>query len=365
MACTRIAVAGAVILTLLVAGCGSPPTAELSAYRNAFDESRRAGEAVLLDHEAALLEVAALEADDSDPRANEAPDRFAFDVRSIADEESLVDPVGVRLLAWRTLERYNTALVTLAAGGNADAVAASVDGLVTELQSFPLSAVAGAAGEIAPFAAPVKLALEAMERAIAAKRFEDAIRAAHPAIMQFLDLLEADAQDFYDLRLALRDRQVDARVDRITDLARATQRLLMEFELTRDAAPEQFSVVIDSMNATLLALEDWPEDNVLRFGESGDGVPNATHQLRVEASFSEMRRLADEVASLDESLFAYRAVMVEYVRTLRAVRRAHEALHRALDRPAPPSIDFASELITLAVTLRRTLALYERTAASP
>lgn len=349
-------------------GCSRISTREFSSYTSAFERVRTVGEEVLLDYAllaAAHEEIERQAASAERERDAEAFDRFHFDVAELTDPSSAPDDVGVRLRAWQVLGQYSEALAAVAQGRSADEIAASVDGLIHTLQTFPSRTVVDAAMQVTPFAGAAKLALEVIEREAAARRFAQAVRAAQPAIERFLVLLEDDAQSFYNIRKGLHHLAVAERSDRMNDLARTVARIAVEFKLPveqgTDADHGTVHEVINQINETFGAIPDWPQDGFLPSlpaEASGNDYTNLAHS-QLEQLADEIRRHAAEIRALDDQLLAYRAVMTLYVKSIRRTRRA--LLELALPpRQQRTAQTIASELFAAALQLKRAINDYKQ-----
>src|SRR5687768_6103177 len=108
-----------VVCFLLLAGCTSLPATEFSAYRNAFDAARTAGEQVTLDYGAAVAEnklrrsqVAA----STRPAPLSSNSKTTFSVAAVMESSSVSGDVAERLRAWQVVADFNEALVSIAEG---------------------------------------------------------------------------------------------------------------------------------------------------------------------------------------------------------------------------------------------------------
>ncbi len=357
-----------IAMLCLLLGCSRIPTREFASYTSAFERVRAVGEEVLLDYALQLEAHEELErraGSANRERDAEASDRFHFDVAELTDPSSAPDDVGVRLRAWQVLGQYNEALAAVAQGRSADEIAASVDGLIHTLRTFPSRTVVDAALQVTPFAGAAKLALEVIEREAAARRFAQAVRAAQPAIERFLVLLEDDAQNFYNIRKGLHDLAVDERSDRMNDLARTVARIAAEFRIPveqgADADHGTVHEIINQINETYSAIPDWPQDGLLpslAAKASGNEYTKLAHS-QLEQLADEIERHAEKTRALDDQLLAYREVMTLYVKSIRQTRQA--LLELALpQRQQRTAQTIAGELFAAAMQLKRAINDYKQ-----
>ncbi len=346
----------------LLCGCRTVPVQEFEAYKRACSEARAAGEEVLLDYLVAKNESTRIQEAEGAGQERNRPEYLSFQVSTMTEAESL-DSVGVRMHAWRVLGEYNEALTVVAQGHSRAEVTAAVDGLVGALQQFPIEEVSELAADAVPFSAAAKLMLEVLEREAAARHFADSMIAVRPTVSRFLDLLERDAQNFYNIRMGLRNWEYDTLTDRIADRVIAFRNLSKDFNIPPDVSEEdsrpQVYPLVDQINNILTSIPDWPQDGFLILAPGGDAAyTELAHSQFVEMA-REIEQLAEQAQEVDERLVTYRNVLIQYVRMIQHTRRGLNGVTQALEQQRPPDA-VAQDVFAAAVLLKRAFAEYEK-----
>jgi hypothetical protein len=393
---------------ILVAGCTTVPAKDFAAYKEAFGAARSAGEEVLLDYSAALeqrdrlaAEVSAAELQDEAAslkrdveelrEERESADRFRFTVQQFVAAESAEDDVAVRMRAWQVVEAYNDALTALAEGRPASEVGSAVDGLLQAIGSLPIDAVQAALKTFAPFAPDVKQVLALVQKEMAARRFARAVRAASPLIKGFLRLLLSDADNFYNVRFGLYEREYNARYASARILQKNLSVLLVSFipspSSGSQTAPEAAATtvpvtvpvnlpptrltmredsargdqeLIQQVNADLLKFSGWRRDNLLATPNRPTGArrePAAQTQLMELAI--EVRNLAEQAKAADARMLAYKQVVTNYVRLVLQLEVSVDGLLKSVDE-APRSTPPIADLLRVVLNVRRSLASFDK-----
>jgi hypothetical protein len=244
-----------VFFASLLSGCTAVPTKHFSAYKEAFGKARAASEQVLLDYGAATAETEALKAaltQEEESRLDQVNARrqAEFDVNAARNNAASVDHIAVRMQAWDVVGRYNEALTGLAEGKSAAEVAGLVDGLYQNLSTFPFEGIAEAASDAAPFVGALKTLLKKAQEEWSRQEFVRVVKEGGPTIRKmFIVNLRRDAQNFYNIRLALNDIAYREKLDEIADLADQFNTLANRYKL--DAAAEDLVKITDDTNAIL------------------------------------------------------------------------------------------------------------------
>ena len=353
----------ALSLLALLWGCAAIPTQQFEAYKSAFDKVRASGEEVLLDYGVAKNDYEKRQEAESEGAELDAPDRFEFDISAITENEEPLDEVGVRMHAWNVLARYNETLMAIAQGRSTAEISAAVDGLTQALSKFQVRAISEATADVIPYAGVAKAALEIIEREIAAHRFIESIQAVYPEINKFLDLLESDAQNFYNIRLGLHNLDYDLIVDQIADHVGLFQDLSKDFNIPADTGEEETThriyPLITQINDTLAVIPDWPSDNILVLSQSGDReYTELAHSKFLELA-NEIERKAAEARAVDDQLIAYRNMLIQYVKLVQQTMRALNTVVKAIEENRQPEV-VAQNMFDVAVKLKRAIAEYKK-----
>ncbi len=353
----------ALSLLALLWGCADIPTQQFEAYKRAFKDVRASGEEVLLDYGVAKSDSEKRRKALSGGGEVDSGDRFAFDISAITETEKPLDGVGVRMHAWNVLAQYNETLTAVAQGHSPAEISAAFDGLTQALNKFPIGAISEAAKELVPYAGVAKAALEIIEREIAAGRFIESIQAIYPEINKFLDLLESDAQNFYNIRLGLHDLVYEPIIDQIADNEGSFQDLLEGFDIPADTGEEETThriyPLIKQVNNTLAGIPDWPSENILVVSQSGDKEYTELAHSQFFDLANQIERLAGEAKAVDDELIAYRNMLIEYVKLIQQTRRALKAVIEAVEENQQPEV-VAQNMFDAAVKLRRAIAEYKK-----
>jgi len=350
------------ILLALLWGCVTIPTQQFEAYKNAFDDVRASGEEVLLDYGIAKSDYKKrLDAENVNEQLDE-PDPLSFDAGAVIETEPL-DDVGVRMHAWNVLAKYNEALTVVAQGGSPAEISAAVDGLTEALNEFPIEAIGDLAEDIVPIAGVAKAALEIIERTIAAGRFIESVQSVYPEINKFLNLLESDAQNFYNIRRGLRDLDYDRLMDRIFDDLISIRDISKDFnnpdETGSEEAISKTLVLIEKVNNTLESIPEWSKDNFLVLSQ----FENRKYTELAYSQFLELsnsiERLSTEAKTLNDQLLAYRAMLIQYVKMIQQTRRSLKAVIMAIEQNRQPEA-VAQNMFDVTLKLKRAIAEYKK-----
>jgi hypothetical protein len=336
-------VASIVVLILLVQlwGCATIPTQQFEAYKNDYEKRREA---------------------ESGNEELDVPDPFAFEASTVIETEPL-DDVGVRMHAWNVLAQYNEVLTVVAQGHSPAEISAAVDGLTEALDEFPIEVISDVADDILPIAGVAKAALEIIEREIAAGRFIESIQAVYPEINKFLNLLESDAQNFYNIRRGLRDLDYDLLTDQINDNLFSIKAISKDFNSPVETDPEEAisktSGLIKKVNNTLKSIPDWPEDGFLDLSQfENRKYTELAHSQFLERS-NDIERLLTEAKTLDDQLLAYRDMLIQYVKMIQQTRRALKAAIKAIEQNRQPEV-VAQNMFDVTIKLKRAIAEYKK-----
>lgn len=169
------------------AGCTNVPTQELGAYRAQFDAARTQTEDYLLATRTAAEELA----DDPTSTLTITQRAEQLDKRRAALDE--------RLRALRVIAQYNDALTRLAANEDPAAIKASLDNFSAALQTFDITKLSAAVGDVVPYGQVIAGAIEVVDRLIRQQRFRQAVEAGEKPVLAILEVLVKDADDIYTI----------------------------------------------------------------------------------------------------------------------------------------------------------------------
>ena len=346
----------------LLCGCVTVPAQQFEAYKNAFENVRASGEEVILDYGVAKTDYKKrLEAENNNEELD-VPDPLAFDTSAIIESEPL-DDVGVRMHAWNVLAQYNEVLTVAAQGRSPAEISAAVDGLTEALNEFPVGTISEVASDIVPIAGVAKAALEIIEREIAAGRFVESIQAVYPEINKFLNLLENDAQNFYNIRRGLHDLDYDLLTDQITVNLISMQDISKDFNNPAEAGSEEAISktldLIENVNNTLESIPGWPKESFLVLSQFENGKYTEMAYSQFLELSNDIERLAAEAKATDDQLIAYRTMLIQYVKMIQQTRRALKAVIKGIEENRQPGA-VAQNMFDTAIKLKRAIAEYKK-----
>jgi hypothetical protein len=331
-------------LLLLAGGC-SIPAGELAAFRSAAQAAREAGEVVVLDYGAALMQRQTEKAGETKASASQ---RLAF--RAKDDQARTADPVRVRMLAWEVVGRYEQALEALADGRSSAEVATAVNQLY-----MAVSDITEAAADVAPFAKPAIAVVQGLQRAIEVGQFKRCVREAQPMIAAYAGLLLRDSEAIYNVRLGMRHKAYSRKTDQLADLRSSVTALLAGTTLSSDDASA--SDLARRANQAIEKLPDWKAEDLLQLPAPGDMAYTAALHAQAGALVSQIEAVAAEALAVDEQFLAYRDMMVRYVALVNQMDESHRRLSGAADRPGPPPS--IAGIMETAIAFRQALRQYQ------
>lgn len=373
-----VVVAG--LFAAFVAGCTQLPTREFEQYREAFDQARTAGEGVVLDWGAADDQVKAL-----GPAGSEDEAPVGWSHKAVEARLRPADHVGARLEAWAIVGHYNEALVALAEGRNASELGERIGALAGGLNGFPwaefggraVRAAAGANVAIGPAVELVRtLAVEA-QREGDRRKFVAAVKEAGPLLRVLTTLLKEDADDFWNVRRGLSDRQQVLVLAQLRSRLRDAGEVLgrhaavgASVEPGDDAAGAEAdrndaAVTLERLDAVLRRVPEHGRglEPLLEAAasERATDAPDidAAGVARLRALTADAESLVGQSVGLAHEFAAYQLMLEEYVRLLLAVEDTLTALEAAAEL-AEPGLPPTEDLLHLVRRVRRTIESYEK-----
>jgi hypothetical protein len=319
---------------------------ELKAYRDAFAQSKVAIGEIILDYDQARDEhaqkLAALQ------QARPAPaisPTFPKEFTPPAPE--VLDHATVTGKSIEAIERYNDLLVSLAEGK-------SVTQLQGSAQQFMV--VLGKLTNIAPGVGPLIVdVLGVLEKARSQEEFKKAVLAGRPVIDKMLDILIANATDYYALRASLAGSETDAMKSQMAVRIGAMEKRVA----LNPSSPDTWTATSRDVNAALNDVGG------LIARKNGVQLEGKCLPAKAEPCASlKPADLTDSVLSLHqdavkyqravEKMNAYFSLIQNYVQLLQLNKRALADLSTAIDRPQAVVPQFQSIFAT-AMLIRKDL----------
>jgi hypothetical protein len=315
----------AAISLLLCTACASVPQTELKAYRDAFAQSKLAIGEIILDYGQARDEQAqklaarqhigpAVMINASFPRA------FAPPAPEVLDHATVM---GKTIEA---IERYNDLLVSLAEGKSVTQLQGSAQQFVVVLGSLT-NLTAG----VGPLIVDV---LGELEKARSHEEFKKAVLAGRPVIDKMLDLLIANAADYYALRASLAGSETDAMKGQMAVRLGAMEKRVA----LNPSAPDTWAATSRIVNATLTDVGGLSarKNGVQLEGKCliGKAAPCASlNPTDLTDSVLSLQQDALRYQRAVEKMNTYFSLIQNYVRLLQLNKQALADLSSAIDRP--------------------------------
>ncbi len=350
----RFLVKGSVLISMFIAGCAAVPVNEFSAYRESFDQARRAGEQVLIDYAAAKKEVESLEIN----KPAEVPSVRAvqFDAEELASRGDAVDAVAVRLRAWEVVAAYNEALLALVEGRPAAQVEAATRNLVDSMANFPVNAFQDLAARVTPVLGVLSTALTELQKAYDRQKALDAMAAVGPVISDgFIRLLIKDSELFYNLRFGLNDRKFRKTIRRIIALRKGFKRLA-ETAQPGDDITKMVKAINDKLATLPRKSNNRPQVSALKLERSGGADGEVVRSQLVDLR-DNIFKLTDTALTQTRELSAYRDMLVAYVRMVGELDARLRALSRAADS-GEATLPQSAELLYSIIRVRQSYLTY-------
>jgi hypothetical protein len=336
----------AAISLLFFTACSSIPQVELKAYRDAFAQSKLAIAEIILDYDQARDEHAQKLSARQQTRPTAAIS-MSFPAVFAPHAPEVLDHATVMGKTIEAIERYNDLLVSLAEGK-------SVAQLQGSAQQFVV--VLGSVTNLVPGVGPlIGDVLGALEKARSQEEFKKAVLAGRPIIDKMLDLLIADAPDYYALRASLAGSETDAmKTQMAVRLGSIEKRVALS-----PSSPDTWTSTSKNVNA---ALSDVGGLSARKNGVQLEGKC-LTAKAAPCASLNPTD-LTDSVLSLQqdaikyqrsvEKMNTYLSLIQNYVRLLQLNKQALAELSFAIDRPQALVPQFQS-LYATAMLIRKDL----------
>lgn len=345
----------ALAMLAMATACTTLPEKEFASYKETFAQARSAGEQVLMDYGAAVSDYNDARAQDeaANPSARPRPATFsAAEAQRLPDH---VDHIGVRMKAWEVVARYNDLLTALAEGKGADALLGAVDGFSDSLGAFPVAAVKLATVQVQAYLAPLRPLVKDALREKSRRDFVAAVAKGAPYIEgNFLDLLRADAEDFYRVRKGLNDLEYRPLLDEVRVRAKRVGKVLPDV-----AKPDELVEPVQKLNARLAALplnaERMPPVAALELDLTVVGTQPSAGVLE---ALDEATVACDKALAKNQALHAYRDVLVAHVALLDQLGQSLAALRAAAEQ-AQPTIPRGEDLRRKVIMVREAYIAYK------
>ena len=334
-------------------GCATVPQQEFDAYVQAFDESMKASEKLILDLDAAEKIAAKIKKGRNPPAARESPFPTEVDLEVFGSPSP--DPVDARRKALEAVSRFNTVLVELAAGRKPEEIKSSVDSLIDGLSS-----VAGLLGTTLPIPGVaiglITTVVDQLQEADNRVQFVEAMKEAAPIIDAILDLFRKDAQDVYSIMAHVAKKNSKREQDTVSDLLLQMQAVAAEHKAPRHASmagsisevEKQLRKVLDQVGLTK------EQGFSSKLNTTGTKAFDAITLSQLQQTLAQAEAAAVRYTAIINKQKAYYQLVVSYGQLLWKTRQALKVVREASDQPAVIRTQ-ATELIGFAFRVKRDL----------
>lgn len=346
--------ASVILLVVMSAyGCTSVPQKEYAAYVQAFDETKKASEQLILDLDEAEKIAAKIESGRNPPAAQVSP--FPSHVSLEKFGSPSIDPVDARRKALEVVSRFNTVLVDLAAGKKPEQIKSSVDSLVDGLNG-----VAGLLGETLPVPGIanglITTVIDQLQQAQNRKQFVTAMNEAAPIIDAILNLFLRDAQDTYEIMARVAKKNSKREKDTVFDLLlqmqavtaerKSPQAKSMAAELSN--VEKRLRIILDQVG--LKKEQGYSSDLKTKGATAFDAITLS----QLQQTLAQAEAAALKYTAIINKQKAYHQLAISYGQLLWKTRQSLKVVREALDRPADIHAQ-ATELTGFAFRVKRDL----------
>lgn len=368
--CVPVLLVAFVLLALT--GCTALPAQEFAAFKKSATSARELGEQIVLDYSADLQRAAdyGIEVPDAtSPEAGDGAladagdggngdDPLAFSVLDAYKVAAAEDPIAERLKAWAVFGNYVDALSGLAEGKSVKEVAPAVNGLVKSLKDFPSESLTKVLGKVTPWTGVLTTVLELAEQAHSRATFIKLVKEASPLVdFLVIELLLADAQNYYNVRLGLYSLEVDAMTDRATDLARSF--LTAAPAVSAAEPPDELVAVTQEMNEVLQRLPGGTSEVIeVNGGAADNGEYTDALGAQLRTIKTNLEGIVAQIEDKHAAMLSYRKAMVSYVTALRQLQTVSADLLKAVEQNKSGSLD-VNTLVNVIIQARQAYAAYK------
>jgi hypothetical protein len=346
----RISVAAAVFLC----GCAQIPTAQLTAYTQAFEQARTASEQVLLDFDRTIKDAKAYQ----EPRPQQAnaapkgPYPLLWSEASSSASSRAPDEIEVRRRALQVVADYNAVLVKLAEGKSVEEVKAGAGGLLTSVDKFLTVARGSGVPGLSSLTGIVSTLVALFEKARLREEFVKAARDGAPIVQSILDEMVKDVGAHYQMRAGLLNAE---RID-ITDAMRTSSETVSSITLEYKVSAADLRDVEKLINEKMASAPNAGFKLPVKLASGSAKSPeySAVARAQVQNEQAALERLAKGYADNVAAAKALAAALDQYRKLLQAAQASLKALVKSLDEPVD-LVASSDELLTIVFSLRRDL----------
>jgi hypothetical protein len=231
----------------------------------------------------------------------------------------VLDVVMLRIRAWEVVARYNDVLTDFAEGRGSNELTSGAEGLLNSLASLPSEEITEKIGSFMGVLQSV-LSMSAQERS--RQVFMKLLDEGAPLIQnKFIMLLRDDANEFYNVRLGLRDRDLGRQRDQLVNHAFDFYQLMREYKETPELnkvtakAKVVYGKFVNPKNA-----------NKMKPNPDARKSVNDSVMKQLENHLANMEAKSRNMETIDAELLAYRDVLIKYEMLIDQIAKTIEKL---------------------------------------
>ncbi|MBU0484189.1 MAG: hypothetical protein KKB30_06715 [Proteobacteria bacterium] len=337
---------------IMGSGCVTVPQQEFKAYSEAFSESKKMTEQLLIEYDQAKKNEAERQTGKKNVES-EQPYPKAVDLKRMYPGFMLMDPVSKRHEALQVVTGFNEIIISLAEGKNPEEVKSTTDSFIENFNKF--SELIGDDFEI-PYAGQISRlvsdVITKFEEAKNRKQFIAALTKAEPFIQSILLLFLQDAEDLYDIKVKQSDRLWSGHQDKVAILVRQMRNVANEHKAPTNQKDQKKLNEIEGKVKNLLDRVGLKDNNEKLQTKVGDSAFNQIALSQLQQTLDQTNSVAYEYEKVIKTHNAFHEVIVSYGELISKTSTSLTIVRLAFDKP----IDIrqqASELVSLAFTVKR------------
>lgn len=334
----------------------SIPTREFSAYNNAFAETQKIGEQIVIDYSVAKKELAVLKRG----KDEQAVRKSSFKSNQLLLSKVPIDDVAIRLAAWEVVGSYNKVLSNLIAGKPAQAESESKN-ILSSLLRLSAKALSTTASKLHPAAAALKAILAEVEKGLERRRIIKSMERISPIISNGLIAnMKKDSELFYKVRYGLNNhRYQQLRFDigrhikafvKLANIMSVEARIDTVYPMVKTLNARMEKIAKSSTGRGFKPIKLRPKAG----GSNGPIIISQLNTLKMQILI-----LLDQAAQQNQALESYRETLTAYVRLLNQLDLHLKALQQAATDGRSEQIELSNDFNTALIQMRQAHLYYQ------
>ena len=346
-----------VSFTIMITGCTIMPKQELSQYRNAFAQVQTSSEEILIDFaEAKQKAEKKLEAADKKKDNEKKIKPFTGKLDEAPD---LPDAIAVRRNAFRTIDNFNNALVTLAEGKSVETLQTATSGFVDAAGKFITTATGEAVPGLSSVIGILKPVVAEFEKARLKEEFKKALVKGAPVIDQMLDEICKERKDHFTLRA---DEANLKYIEIVKNINRSAKSVLTLFKQYKGSSTvtDPMPAIQKQLNIALApaqhAFNKYPV--TLSYSPATNDKFGPEQEIIAKQAIAKIKDHVSDYQLNHEQYNRLKYALESYGDMLKATRKALKELVAALDKPQDLNTSI-EDLFEIAFTVKRELEAFK------